>query len=729
MALGEARRLVDLVRRAEMAAALHGLAHRAAIEIDDVDEHAAKEARFLLAVEQAVLDNRVIGRVEEEVDEVRHDDFRAFFNQDFFDMVVRDGMILREDFADDADFRLPHGFVYRDVVEFLNDLFDRALELEIAAIAHDVLADVHPLAVKAHRLAFLELVRQHAVLDILQDVAENRSLDGRNQHGPRQAEAVGFLRQAVHGKYRHLAVACILECRAQHAHVVRRTAGTARLEHRDARVVGVVLARFQCREQLADDDDARIAHVIVDITQAEVDGGLVRHRRHDDLIAEILHDALDELEVNRCHLRRENRMRLLALRREMRALDRRDRVPDHRLPTRERRHERAQADAGRAEVRDLVELDHRVDAVMRFEDVAHLSRRDGVEAAAERAELDERDVRMLADELRRMIEARMVAPLVDDMELLALDGHVIDGVLRENRQMVALDHLRDAVVDFGVDMIRTADEQDGMLTRLLDALENLCAIVAHVLTILCELLVGRIDGRSDFIFRQMFVFERFHEAFRHALFVIDGQERLEKLDVLFAQDVHVAADVFGIRRDNRTVVVVFRRMLFIDHVVGFARIENLRDALLDEIHDVAVRDFRRIAERVGWHGRHALVVHLCCRLARQLHAVAEIREEREPERIVLVHVQHARNADRAALRVFERLIVAEETAVLVLVDVRRLVLVRLLAADAALAAVAREILAAVREFLHRDQALVAAALAAVRARLHVKILKFVCRKQ
>ena len=323
----------------------------------------------------------------------------------------------------------------------------------------------------------------------------------------------------------------------------------------------------------------------------------------------------------------------------------------------------------------------------------------------------------------------MVAPLVDDMELLALDGHVVDSVLRENRQMIALDHLRDAVVDFGVDMIRTADEQDGVLTRLLDAFENLCAIVAHVLAVLRELLVGRIDGRSDFIFRQMFVFERFHEALRHALFVVDGQEWLDKINILFAQDVHVAADVFGIRGDNRAVVVIFGRMLFIDHVVGLARIENLRDALLNEVHDVAVRDFRRITERVRRHGRHAFVIHLGRRLARQLHAVAEIREEREPERIVLVHVQHARNADRAALRVFERLIVAEETAVLVLVDVRRLVLVRLLAADAAFAAVAREILAAVREFLHRDQALVAAALAAVRARLHIEMLEFARREQ
>ena len=91
---------------------------------------------------------------------------------------------------------------------------------------------------------------------------------------------------------------------------------------------------------------------------------------------------------------------------------------------RERGHQRAQADARGAEVRDLVELDHRVDAVVRLEDVLDLARRQCVEAAAKRAELDQREVRVLGDELRRMVEARMVAPLVDDLELRGLDRHV-----------------------------------------------------------------------------------------------------------------------------------------------------------------------------------------------------------------------------------------------------------------------------------------------------------------
>ena len=729
VARGELGGLVDLVRREEVAAVLECLAHRRAVEVDDVDEHASEEAVLLLAVEQAVLDDRVVGRVEEEVDEVRHDDLRALLHQDFLDVVVRDRMVLRKDLADDADFRLPEGFIDRDVVEFLDDLLDRALELEVAAVFQYVLAGCHPLVEEALGLALLELVRHHAVLDVLQEIAKDGGLDGGDEHRAREAEGIRLLGQAVHGEDRHLREARVLECLAQDAHVVRRAAGAAGLEHRDARVVGVVLARLERGDELADDDDRRVAHVVVDVAQAEIDGRLVWHLRHDEVIAVVAHDRLDELEVDRGHLRREDRVRLLALGREVRPLDRLDLLIRHGLAARERGHQRAQADARGAEVRDLVELDHRVDAVVRLEDILDLARRQRVEAAAERAELNQCEVRVLSDELRRMVEARVVAPLVDDLELRGFDRHVVDGVLRDDRQMVALDHLRDAVVDLRVDVVRTADEHDDLLARLLHALEDLRAVIAHILTVLRELAVGLVDGRSNLLFLQALMgTELLVESLGHALLVIDRQERLQEVDVLLAQDVHVAADVLGVRGDDRAVVVILRRVLVVDHVVGFARVEYLRDALLDEVHDVAVRELGRIAERVRRHGRHALEVHLGTRLAREHDAVAELREECEPERVVLVHVEHARQADRAARGLLERLVVLEEALVLVLVDVRRVGLL-LLPADAALAAVAREVLAAVRELLHRDQALVAAAAAAVGARRDGEVVELIWRQQ
>ena len=67
-----------------------------------------------------------------------------------------------------------------------------------------------------------------------------------------------------------------------------------------------------------------------------------------------------------------------------------------------------------------------------------------------------------------------------------------------------------------------------------------------------------------------------------------------------------------------------------------------------QVHDVAVGKLCGIARRLGWHGLDAHVVRLCGSLIGQNDREAQLSEKRVPERIVLVHVQRARNAHGAA---------------------------------------------------------------------------------
>ena len=67
-----------------------------------------------------------------------------------------------------------------------------------------------------------------------------------------------------------------------------------------------------------------------------------------------------------------------------------------------------------------------------------------------------------------------------------------------------------------------------------------------------------------------------------------------------------------------------------------------------QIHDVAVGKLCGIACGLRWHGLDAHVVRLCGGLVGQNDREAQLSEKRVPERIVLVHVQRARNAHCAA---------------------------------------------------------------------------------
>ena len=139
---------------------------------------------------------------------------------------------------------------------------------------------------------------------------------------------------------------------------------------------------------------------------------------------------------------------------------------------------------------------------------------------------------------------------------------------------------------------------------------------------------------------------------------------------------------------------------------------------------MSVRELCGVAERVRRNRCHAFVKELRRRFPRENDAISELVKEREPERIVLVHIERARNADASTARLCGRFIVFEYTPILEFVDVRRIVLV-LFAADTAFTAIAREVALAVRELLHRDEALIATFAAAIGAGLGLECAKLI----
>ena len=347
-----------------MTALLQSLAHRCAEELDHLDEHTSIETILVRARKQLVLCDRVVGGIQEEIDEVGHHDLCPLPHQHLFDVVVRDGVVLDEDFADDADLWFPQGLVDGDMVKVAHDVLHHAAELEDAAVQQLLLCTRHPFLIRRLRTPLDQLVRHHAVAHVHQEIAVDCRLDGIDHHLAVKGKGIRLLGQTAHGKDGDVREARVTQGLAQDTEVVGRTACTAGLKEGNARVIGITQPCLQCGEELSDDDDGRVAHVIVHIAQTEVNGRFVRHRRNDDVIAVLSHRRTEQIKVNRCHLRSENRMRLPTVLSKARTFDDGRIVVDGHLPPRERCDQRAQANARRTKVRHLVELDHRVDALM-----------------------------------------------------------------------------------------------------------------------------------------------------------------------------------------------------------------------------------------------------------------------------------------------------------------------------------------------------------------------------
>ena len=299
-----------------------------------------------------------------------------------------------------------------------------------------------------------------------------------------------------------------------------------------------------------------------------------------------------------------------------------------------------------------------------------------------------------------------------------------DRILREHDHAERADRLGDAVVDLGVDVVRASGEHDAPAVVLLHVGERLETFLLHV--VLEDLVLGvrGLDRGLGLLAAHVRPGELLDDAVDHELVVGEVEVRVHVADAVLAQFGHVRADHHRVVGHDRAVVVVVR----IGHevvLVAHARVEDVLDALAQQPLDVAVHQLGRVADVLGGDRFDAGLEQLVRAAAGDHHLEAERGEQREPERVVLVHVEYARDADLAAggLLVGEPA-VGEAALVLVVVQVRP-VGALLLRVAAALASVAGNVARAVGERGDGELAVVLAQLAHVALGGHRHVVEVV----
>ena len=224
-------------------------------------------------------------------------------------VVVGVGVELHEDFADEADARLARDVAQGQGVEGAHALAD---DLAVGdapaegrhASRRDPLLDVAvPRAVQLHRGAGRGLVGAHAQQHRLDGIADDEGLDRLVDVGDPQVEA-GVVLDALDGQRDdgHLRVSGVAQALTQEGRVVAGAAHAARLRDADGGAVGVGAPGDELVEELADDDDRRVARVVVDVLQADFHGGAARVLQDPHLQARTGEQRGEEAEVDRRHL-------------------------------------------------------------------------------------------------------------------------------------------------------------------------------------------------------------------------------------------------------------------------------------------------------------------------------------------------------------------------------------------------------------------------------------------
>ena len=446
-------------------------------------------------------------------------------------------------------------------------------------------------------------------------------------------------------------VSGLFQCAADEANVVGRTAAAAGLADDHGQVVGVVLSGKDGVHDLSDDDEGRIAGVVVYIFEAHVHSLTVVVWQHFDLVAGSLESGLQQFEMDGRHLRAEDGVGLSHLFCERHFLDgcRTDGAGLFLLLAHaDRGQQGAHADAGRAQVVDFVDLQRGVDLIGTGQDIRHLVRGHGVQAAAEGVELDEIQVLGCLDIVCRRVQSGVVHPLVHDVERALHLVQVGNGILGQHGDIVGCDHFRQAVVDFRVDMVRTSGQDDAPVAGLIQEPDRLLALFTHVFAAGCQLVPCGVDGGANLTVGEAELFAQLvDQAVGDGLLALQAEEGVDEVHLAVYDGVHVVLDVLRVGGDDRAVVVVVGRLKLIP-LVGNGRVEDVFHTLVDQPLHMTVGQLRRITLGFAWDGLDAQLVDLPCGSRGEHHPEAEFCEKCKPERVVLVHVQHAGDSDLAA---------------------------------------------------------------------------------
>ena len=430
-------------------------------------------------------------------------------------MVIGIRLELDQDLPDDTHARLAGDVAARQGGELSDHLSQQAPVAQPSApggaatlVLEELPDDRVPAFQEPVGGALLGLVGAHAQQTGVEGVADDDALDDLERQGRGDLEP-GVLLKTLHGDREDgdLGVSGITQALAEHGGVVGGPAHPAGLRDGNHAAVGVVGAVLEGPDELADHHNGGEAGVIVDVAQAHLEIIPAGRLQQLDLVAQPPHERRERAEVDRAHLRHEDRVggaHLLGERRggsagqlarpprpgptapragalglragrgtdgcgfgaftsgvrrrpggpgrgggrqtgvdldrlvlqrprgglrvranRSRARTRGPRIRTARLPGPGGRSgiamttpglggrgQGSQADRGGPEIGDLIDLEGRVDASGGLQDLLDLVRGHGVDAAAERVELDELEVVRISDEFGGLVEAGVVGPLV-----------------------------------------------------------------------------------------------------------------------------------------------------------------------------------------------------------------------------------------------------------------------------------------------------------------------------
>ena len=199
----------------------------------------------------------------------------------------------------------------------------------------------------------------------------------------------------------------------------------------------------------------------------------------------------------------------------------------------------------------------------------------------------------------------MVGPLIAHAKR-AFKALVNDGVLGEDGHSQSDNDLGDAVVDFGIEVVGAARQDNSTHSVFAHPLECFAALFLDFSLDRGVFFPRLVQRASHFLNADVVAIlcEGAHEVGGQVVAIAEVDEGTDELHARLIQAFHVVADDFGVGCNDRAVEVVIRvGELLLEINAG---VPDRCDSLVQQGFDVSVDEFGRVAHVFGGDRFHSL---------------------------------------------------------------------------------------------------------------------------
>ena len=171
---------------------------------------------------------------------------------------------------------------------------------------------------------------------------------------------------------------------------------------------------------------------------------------------------------------------------------------------------------GRAQVIHFIDFQAGVDLSASIQNLINLICGNRIQTAAKGVELDQIQIIPGLYIVCSGIQTGMIHPLVIDTDGTFHRHQMGDRILCQNRNSVAVDQIRDAMMDFRVYMVRSAGQNNSSASGFIQIFQGLLAFFLNVFMYESHFLPGLMGCGFYLLCRKLF--EDFQKTFGHDLF-------------------------------------------------------------------------------------------------------------------------------------------------------------------------------------------------------------------